>query len=65
MLGSLVAFPLLMLRLGVPVPQSKPATFPQGAGTLDLSLEAISIQGQMQKGGSRGLPWLSWWPSDD
>lgn len=55
MLGRLVAFPLLMLGLGVPVPQSKPAAFPQGAGTLDLSLEAISIQGQI-KGWEQGTP---------
>lgn len=55
MLGRLVAFPLLMLRVGVPVPPSKPATFPQGAGTLDLSLDAISIQGQI-KGWEQGTP---------
>lgn len=41
----------------MPVPQSKPATFSQGTGSPDLSLEAISIQGPL-KGWEQGTPWV-------
>lgn len=40
------------------MPQSKLAIFPQGAGSLDWSFEAISSWGKLKRVGSRVLPKL-------
>lgn len=49
----------------MPVPQSKLATFPQGAGSPDLPFEAISSWGKLKRVGSSILPRLSGWSNEN
>lgn len=47
------------------MPQSKLATFPQGAGSPDLPFEAISSWGKLKRVGSSILPRLSGWSNEN